>query len=115
MKECTKCGETKELSSYHRYNKNEAKTRAQCKTCLRSINNKRHTDSKDGYYVVYYLPEEHYVGYSCNTKKRFTQHRANGKCTDGYEIVARFNNPYDAIILEAELHRRDYNGFTYKR
>jgi hypothetical protein len=115
MKKCSKCGKNKEFSEFHPKAKNSGGYRAACKVCHRRLNNERHHKRKDNCFLVYYLPEEHYIGFTQNKSRRFSQHRANGKCTDGYEIVAMFDNPFDAIILEAEFHRRGYNGFTYKR
>ena len=67
----------------------------------------------DGF-AVYYLPEEHYIGITNNPIKRAKKHRQCGKSTYGMEIIAIFDNPFDAIILEAEFHRREYNGFQLR-
>jgi len=114
-KKCSKCKIEKPLFDFHPKAKNRGGYRAACKSCHRKSNNERHHKRKDDFFLVYYLPEEHYIGFTKNKSRRFAQHRANGKCTEGYEIIAKFDNPFDAIILEAEFHRRGYNGFTYKR
>lgn len=69
---------------------------------------------KSGDYYVYYLPEEHYIGITDHPRGRISRHKYCGKIVDDWEIVAVFNNPFDAVILEAEFHRRGYNGFQYK-
>ena len=65
-----------------------------------------------GHYV-YYLPEEHYVGKTNYLKRRMHQHRKNGKCTEGMEIVACFERSVDAHWMETMLHQRGYLGYRY--
>lgn len=67
----------------------------------------------NGHYV-YYLPEEHYVGMTNYLKRRMHQHRKNGRCTEGMEIVACFERGVDAHYLETLLHMRGYDGFTHQ-
>ena len=66
----------------------------------------------DGYTYVYYLPEEHYVGRTLDVVARMRSHKHNGKITDGYEIIARFERTVDAQWLETMFHQRNYNGFN---
>ena len=63
---------------------------------------------RDGYYYVYYLPEEHYIGISGNLRNRFYHH---DKCTFQWEIVARFEREVDAAWFETLFHQRGYNGY----
>ena len=65
----------------------------------------------DGYFYVYYLPEEHYVGMTNCVHKRIKHHSFSGKIVDNYEILARFNRQVDAHLFETRLHALDYNGF----
>lgn len=125
VKKCSLCSEIKPLDDF---SKDKSKSFGRCSSCkachalyYRKNSNKikkrvsNHMKSyADGTYCVYYLPEEHYVGMTNNAKNRMRQHRYKGKITHGHEIVARFDNPYDALILEAELHRRGYRGCQYQ-
>ena len=67
---------------------------------------------KDNLYSVYYLPEEHYVGYTNRLSQRISEHKSRGRFIDGYEILAKFECMYDAHIFETRLHKRGYNGFN---
>ena len=68
---------------------------------------------KDGYFYLYYLPEEHYVGISNYVKGRMYDHSKKGKITEGYEIIAKFKRGVDAHLLETMFHQRGYNGYNY--
>ena len=68
---------------------------------------------KDGYYHVYYLPEEHYVGMTDCLSKRLTGHKNAGRIIEGVETIARFERAVDARWFEAMFHQRGYQGFHY--
>jgi hypothetical protein len=72
---------------------------------------KKYLNQCDGYFYVYYLPEEHYVGMTNQVNRRIRYHNSNGKITDNYEILARFKRQVDAHLFETRLHAMDYNGF----
>jgi hypothetical protein len=72
---------------------------------------KKYLDKLDGYFYVYYLPEEHYVGMTNNVHRRIKYHDYSGKIVDNYEILARFKRQVDAHLFETILHTLDYNGF----
>jgi hypothetical protein len=65
-------------------------------------------------YAVYYLPEEHYVGFTNNIRARMNDHNKRGKCTEGYEILCICESPIDAHLYETMFHQRGYNGFQHK-
>lgn len=65
----------------------------------------------DGYFYVYYLPEEHYVGMTNNLYHRMRTHRLQGRHVKDVEILARFIRQVDAHLFETKLHSMDYNGF----
>jgi hypothetical protein len=65
-------------------------------------------------YAVYYLPEEHYVGFTNCVKQRVIDHRKSGKIVDGIEVIATFERAVDAHWFETLLHQREYNGFQHK-
>jgi hypothetical protein len=72
---------------------------------------KKYAKSRDEYFSVYYLPEEHYVGMTNNIKNRMKDHRCSGKFIDDFEILATFEKQVDAHLFETLLHSMDYNGF----
>lgn len=65
----------------------------------------------DGYFYVYYLPEEHYIGMTNNVHRRIKYHDYSGKIIDNYEVLARFKRQVDAHLFETRFHALDYNGF----
>jgi hypothetical protein len=71
----------------------------------------KYLQSLDGYFYVYYLPEEHYIGMTNNIHRRIKHHDFSGKIVDGYEVLARFKRQVDAHLFETRLHAMDYNGF----
>ena len=111
-KTCKKCGITLELTKFSKHLSNKDGRSGSCVSCLEKQRQEKHK-LKDGF-AVYYLPEEHYVGITNNPTYRMKKHRKNGKSTFQMEIIGIFNNPFDAIILEAEFHRRGYNGFQLR-
>ena len=64
----------------------------------------------DGYYSVYLLPNENYVGQTKGVKKRISQHKTDGKDTSDYKILHTFETRKEAIAKEAEYHSNGYNG-----
>lgn len=63
--------------------------------------------------ILYYLPEDHYVGIT--TCKQFNvrmhQHRTNGKYTIDVEILGFYKRRVDAHLHETMLHCIGYYGF----
>lgn len=74
--------------------------------------NNRRAKERNGLTYVYYLPEEHYIGMSNQMSYRMSRHRAQGKITDGMEVIAGFERRVDAAWLEVLFHQRGYNGFS---
>jgi hypothetical protein len=72
---------------------------------------KKYLSKLDGYFYVYYLPEEHYIGMTNNVHRRIKYHDYSGKIVDNYEILARFKRQVDAHLFETKFHAMDYNGF----
>ena len=64
-------------------------------------------------YHVYYLPEHHYIGFTCNIVRRMRQHRYEGKLTKGYEVIASYKQPAAALMMEAMFHLNGYYGCKY--
>lgn len=65
---------------------------------------------KDGYYTVYLLPAEWYVGYTGDTKTRMKLHTHNGKDISNWTILAEFIDKRDALDVEAHYHSKGYKG-----
>ena len=65
---------------------------------------------KEGYYSVYYLPEEHYAGVTSGVKARMRLHKHSGMMTDGFEIVFTSTDKKEALAFEDRLHSIGYNG-----
>ncbi len=104
---CSKCNEMKDTSLFYTRTQRKRGFSSECKDCYK----KRHKDSLDGYFSVYYLPEEHYVGMTNSLQKRLGVHKRSGRTTEGFEVVGKFKRAIDAHLLETMLHSRDYLGF----
>ena len=65
------------------------------------------------YTVLYYLPEDHYIGVARNKNlwRRMYQHRSNGNYTHNVEILGWYERRVDAHLVETMFHMRGYNGF----
>ena len=74
---------------------------------------KYHEYNKDGFYSVYYLPEENYVGQTNCMRVRMNDHRSkHGRYTKDVEVLAKFETRKEALAFEAELHKMGYNGLN---
>ena len=64
--------------------------------------------------VVYYLPEDHYVGIARNKNfwRRLHQHRSAGNYTYDVDVIAFYERRVDAHLLETRLHTKGYAGFS---
>ena len=63
--------------------------------------------------VLYYLPEDHYIGIAVcrGFFRRLHQHRTAGNYTRDVEIIAYYERRVDAHLAETTYHVRGYNGF----
>tara|TARA_R110000796_G_scaffold219443_1_gene335439 strand:- start:15 stop:419 length:405 start_codon:yes stop_codon:yes gene_type:complete len=66
---------------------------------------------KDGYYTVYYLKEEHYVGMTSSLSYRLLKHN-NGynRHVKDVEIIGKYQTKKGALRVEAALHSMGYLG-----
>lgn len=71
---------------------------------------------KPGQYIVYYIPEENYIGYTQTTlKARMERHRSRfNRHTEGAEVICSFDTQEEALWYEKVLHAMGYNGSLYK-
>jgi len=66
---------------------------------------------KDGYYTVYYLKEEHYVGMTDYLTYRLKVHKSrNNRHIEDVEVIAKYKTKEGATRVEAALHSMGYNG-----
>lgn len=124
MKKCVKCNEERDDSEFY-------KSRTECKSCTISRQRERYLENPEkfrsyqrnrrkeifeqqGGFVVYYLPEHHYVGMTRNLIRRLNDHRQDGKIIDGYEVIGSFKTAIEAHYVETSLHVRGYEGYNYK-
>lgn len=134
MKRCTKCNIEKELSEfrfYYRKAEDRSYYRQPCKDCekisargraLRWAKNnlKRARDKsmkyyyntlKDGYYYVYLLPNENYVGQTSTIKKRIREHlNDHNRDTTDWKVLHKCTTREEALSLERSYHEKGYKG-----
>ena len=92
----------KEYAKIH-YQLNKEKRIAQMKVIEES--------KKDGYYTVYYLKEEHYVGMSNNLTYRLRNHKSYySRHIEDVEIIGKYKTKEGATRVEAALHAMGYLG-----
>lgn len=106
-KKCTKCGFVKNRSSFY-FNKNGI--RSECKQCSIKYTIKKRKTSLNGYWYVYKLKKEKYIGITTDIKSRMSSHKCNGKYVEDFKIVAKYKRVELAIIHEAILHLIGYKG-----
>jgi len=73
---------------------------------------KRFVESKrDGYYYVYLLTKENYVGMTANLYFRMNHHKcAHSRDVSEVKILGRFKDKSQALQLEKEYHSKGYAG-----
>jgi|688.fasta_scaffold321869_2 hypothetical protein len=131
MRTCRKCNIEKTLDEYGKNNLSALGKETICKKCkadyskMYRLNNPEKTKENNSKfrelyleetngYAVYYLPEEHYVGFTNNMRSRMNDHRKRGRSILGFEVICKFENPIDAHLFETMLHQRGYHGFQHK-
>ena len=118
IKSCTVCGEDKPLEDYyytHKKNRPNGYYWGECKACtyVRTTKNKKARRNYD--WDVYLIPFENYVGISSNVTERISTHKRSGKDVSNWIVINTFDNVYDAIVLEALLHKSGYKGCQYDK
>jgi len=113
MKKCRVCNIEKPINEF---GTRLGKPTNRCKPCKYKQNNawRRKKNSENRLYYVYYLPEEHYVGFTYNIKQRMYEHKNQGKITDGYEVYGGYKHPAAALMVEAYFHLHGYLGCNYE-
>jgi hypothetical protein len=113
MKNCTKCKQVKPLSDYYNNGTGKGK-RPECKKCCLADTRMRRKRDLDGYWRVYKLPSENYVGITSDIRRRVNSHRSGkqtaAKNVDDIKILAKYKRVEWAIIHEAVYHLLGYDG-----
>ena len=113
MKKCSKCKEEKELDLFPIDKRKKDGRQSSCRKCHTIQNSISRRKAKSHFFLLYYLPEEHYIGITNHINTRMSDHRKVGKITEGYEIIGQFERAVDAHLVETMFHMRGYNGFRY--
>ena len=130
-KQCRGCNEVKDIILYpiHRFAKDGYEN--YCKVCSNERQRKyreKHPPSinknkknqwqqrlKDGFYTLYYLPNEEWIGMSIFPFRRLQNHKADfNRNIDGFKCIYKFVDKKDAEIVESLLHKEGYNGYHPK-
>ena len=114
MKKCTKCNKTLSLKDFHRCKRSPKGVRAECKSCRKKYAANLFKSKKIDHYIVYYLPEEHYVGITNHPKDRMSNHRRGGKNINGWRVLYATECRTDARHHENLFHSvLMCNGISY--
>ena len=114
IKQCTKCKSVKDSSEFYLKNKAKGWLRSECKKCSVELTTVRRKTKSDGYWYVYKILEDNYVGITSDFDSRKAVHKYRGKKTKTMKKIARYKKPEYAIIHEAILHLLGYNGCQLK-
>ena len=70
---------------------------------------------KNGWFTVYCLPKENYVGYTGNFYKRFIGHKNAAKRNiEGAYILGEYKTKREALDVEASYHAKGFKGAVPK-
>ena len=130
MVKCSKCNIEKPVDDFYKNHRMKQGHELQCKACKNAYARKYRLDNKSkiieerarfkekylketGGYAVYYLPEEHYIGFTNNVRGRMYKHSQKRRITVGYEIIGVYECPIQAHLTETLFHLMGYNGFQH--
>ena len=94
----------------HKYVHLSRKWQKKNKDKVRATQQAREERTLLDYYVIYYLPNEHYCGVSNNPKRRMDQHKAMGKDIEGWKVLQTAETKIEALAIECEFHLMGMNG-----
>tara|TARA_R110001632_G_scaffold149125_1_gene266393 strand:- start:636 stop:977 length:342 start_codon:yes stop_codon:yes gene_type:complete len=87
-----------------------AYTKAWRKANKEKIDAKRQAN-EDGYYTVYLLVNENYVGQTKNLSQRLTYHKSRfGRDTTDVQILGKYKTKREALDVEKSYHNKGYLG-----
>ena len=108
MSKCNTCD--RELSEDNFYIGTGGYTNFKCKDCYKE----RHINARLDHYIVYYLPEEHYCGFTNNPQYRMTDHKKHGKNIDNWRVLQTCATKTEAAYTEALFQSTlGINGLNY--
>lgn len=109
---CSSCKKLKSESDFHKDRTRKSGLQRYCKSCKKEIdvNGKKEFV---GYFFIYYLPKERYIGMTKNFVKRRTKHREGGKDVKYAFVVLKTKRMKLAHLLETIFHMFGFNGFRY--
>lgn len=109
---CSKCKKMKPESAFHKDRSRNAGLQRYCKSCKKQadVNGKKEFE---GYFLLYYLPKERYVGMTKNFTKRKKRHKEKGKNVKYAFILLKTKKMKLAHLAETLLHMLGFNGFRY--
>jgi len=116
---CNTCSTEKSVDNFYKRGDSTDGYRSKCKDCyyIKTQENKRkrmRVDFETNGYVIYYLPEENYIGMTNNLQRRLWHHSSKGRIVEGFEVVMDgFKSPIMCHHYENLLHLMGYNGFAY--
>tara|TARA_R110002124_G_scaffold105653_1_gene256829 strand:- start:58 stop:417 length:360 start_codon:yes stop_codon:yes gene_type:complete len=88
------------------YQANKEKILAQTKAAYES--------KKDGFYTVYLLVNENYVGQTHNLYTRLIAHKSrHGRDVSNVQILGKYKTREKAIKVESAYHSKGYLGYHY--
>lgn len=114
---CSLCKGEKDETEFNKDSSRKNGRQRYCTVCRnkkrREISAKKKKD-QDGW-IVYYLPEEHYVGITSNLYRRMSNHKNEGRSVIDVEIVSKHKTPEMAALMEAYLHTIGYRGSKWNQ
>ena len=114
MKVCTNCKVKKPFECFAVKKSNKSTGRAaRCKVCSNKYLAKWRSNDILDYYIVYYLPKEHYIGITNQPKQRMADHKChhNRDVTD-WRIMYCSESKYEARLVENRFHDLGFNGLS---
>ena len=109
---CSKCNKIKFESEFHKDRSRKSGLQRYCKSCKRQVD-VHGKKTFDGYFIVYYLPKERYIGMTKNFTKRKGKHKERGKNVKYAFIVLKTRRMKLAHLVETLFHMLGFDGFRY--
>lgn len=70
-------------------------------------------NKKDGFYTVYLLVNENYVGQTSSLYTRLPEHKSkHGRDVSNVQIIGKYKTRKKAMEVEAEYHSKGYLGYN---
>ena len=113
-KKCTKCGIEKSVEEFSIKKSVKSTGRAaRCKVCSNEYLNRWRINERLDYYIVYYIPSEHYVGITNQPKLRMSDHKSHhGRNIEDWVVLFCSEDKYEARIIENRFHDMGFFGLS---